>query len=306
MLILIDGNAMGHVHHNGTTLTCGTMQTQAVYGFTRMLRDMRHSHPNARMMVLWDGRAQFRYDLYPEYKGNRDVKDDPKKQAHRDAYRAQTPYIKGMTKALGIAQVRSPELEADDLAGFFVSRERERESILLVTGDRDWLQLVDEQVAWLDPRGGGKRIDLTNFLDMTGYHSPVEFLQGKALMGDSSDTITGVGGIGEKGAPLFLAEHRTVWDFFAKVDEGKFVPKKKPHQKLASPEGRAIFERNMALMDLMTPRKPDPTTLEVDKGPVRLDYAKRLCEKLGFLSILNQWDEWSRPFGTTEEMKEAA
>jgi 5'-3' exonuclease len=310
MLILIDGNAMGYAHHNGTTLNHGTMQTQAVYGFARMLRDMRFSNQSAEIMVLWDGRAQFRYELFPDYKSNRDVSDDPVEQKHKEAYRAQVPYIKAMCKALGIKQVRAPELEADDLAGYFVGKMKSRTPILLVTGDQDWLQLVDKNVSWLDPRKEGRKVTFETFLDSTGYHSPEEFLEGKALQGDDSDTVPGVGGLGKGTAPKFLAKWKSVQNFFDAVDAGTYKPATRkaknaktqhPEQSLASDKGRLLFARNMQLMNLRDAPKPNTTTIEVTRDSCRTDLARALCERLGFLSILNQWETWVAPFETKKE-----
>jgi DNA polymerase I len=269
---------------------------------------MRFAYPSADIMVLWDGRAQFRYDLFPEYKGNRDVSDDPVKQKHREAYRTQIPYIKALCKTLGIKQVRAPELEADDLAGYFVSKMKSRTNILLVTGDQDWLQLVDETVSWLDPRKEGKKVEFETFLDSTGYHSPAEFLEGKALQGDDSDTIPGVGGLGKGTAPKFLAQWHSVENFFKAVDDGRYTPAKRkaknaksphPEESLASPEGRTLFRRNVALMNLRDARQPNNATIEVSRDICNPALARTLCERLGFLSILNQWDNWIAPFAQT-------
>lgn len=296
MLIVIDGNAMGHAHHNSTTLTCGSMQTQAIFGFVRMLNLLASSHPDGDVVVLWDGRAQFRYDLFPEYKANRDVSADPKKQAHRQAYREQVPHIKVATKLLGVRQMICENLEADDLAGWMVRKLSPTRRMLLVTGDQDWLQLVNENVTWLDPRGEGKRITHETFQQATGYFTPQEFLQGKALRGDKSDEIPPVGGIGEKGAPVFLAAWRSVENFLAAVDEGKVAKMTKAQKNLASPEGRAAFNRNICLMDLRGGPEPDREKLTVFPGSFNEDMFRRYCERFSFLSILKDWDRFIQPF----------
>ena len=73
---LIDGNSVGHAAHRATKLRSGDMETQAVFGMLRSIRDMKVERPNFEPIVLWDGRAQWRFDLHPEYKSNRD--NDPK------------------------------------------------------------------------------------------------------------------------------------------------------------------------------------------------------------------------------------
>lgn len=307
MLILIDGNAMGHAHHNATKLSVGTFETQAVYGYARMLRDLltKHGH-NAGVIVLWDGHAQFRFEAFEGYKGKRNeaLKADPKKQAHRDAYNAQKPFIYKAIELLGIGQMRHKHLEADDLAGYFV-RKNEGKEILLVTGDGDWKQLVRPGVTWFDPRGEGRWVTHDAFHESTGYFTPYEFLQGKALMGDTSDSIPGVGGIGEKGAPEFLAQFKTVENFFAKVDAGEFTPTKKAHKNLASPEGRAAFERNMKLMNLLDAPVPDRENSIITKAWFDEAKFRLLCDRFAFQSITSQWDDWISPFKLRNAAREA-
>jgi DNA polymerase I len=310
VLIVIDGNAMGHAHHNASKLTTRLesgkeVQTQVIYGYARMLRDLYAKHPGAEIVVLWDGRAKFRYELYPDYKASRKkvLEDDPKKAADRQAYYDQIPLAKRAVTLMGIAQVRNSDLEADDLAGWFCRRTKQRQ-VLLVTGDRDWWQLITPNVTWLDPRGEGKVVNASSFEQHSGYPTTEQFIQGKALMGDNSDSIAGVGGIGEKGAAKLIAEYGTVEAFFAKCDGG-FVPGSKALAGLASPEGRAKFARNLSLMDLARAPDPDRTRTTVEPGAWDEEKLRTLCERLGFMSILRQWDSWITPFYARIERKAA-
>lgn len=134
--ILVDGNAVGHTMHNGTTLTAGTFQTQAIFGFVKAIRELYCNFPDRRLVVLWDGKAQWRYDLYPDYKSNRGHEDDPTAAAHRAAYKAQVPLIQASLERLGVEQKLNYFAEADDLAGYLTPRLAASNPVLLVTGDR--------------------------------------------------------------------------------------------------------------------------------------------------------------------------
>jgi 5'-3' exonuclease len=151
-------------------------------------------------------------------------------------------------------------------------------------------------VEWHDSLDRKNVIRARNFFDKTGYKTPFNFLEGKCLQGDSSDVVPGVGGIGEKGAPEFVAEFGSVRRFWQAVDNGAFVPTKKAHQRLASEEGRAIFRKNFRLMQLLRVQKPDPTKVQIDRGAFDKDAFQDVCFELGFASIANNVDHFTRPF----------
>ena len=308
--ILIDGNAVGYGSHYATKLTVGDLQTQAIFGFAKTLHNLRTRNRGARIIVLWDGRAQWRFDLHPEYKSNRD--NDPKKAAIKEAYVAQRPYIQRLLESLGVRQLTDMEQEADDLAGYLVQSltgqpgyDPKANPIDLITGDEDWAQLVRPGVTWFDPRNDEKVITRANLFDMTGYPTPAAFLQGKCLTGDTSDVIPGVGGIGKGKAPLFIAEFGSVREFWRRCDAGEFVPKYVMHKNLASPAGRARFAKNLKLMNLMVPRKPNAASMRNVVGKFDLDKFGALCEELNFVSILRKLDEFVLPF-EPQPMRQAA
>lgn len=293
---IIDGNSIGHAAHRSTRLTSGGLQTQAVFGFVRTLRDMLVEHPDFTPMVLWDGRAQWRFDLHPEYKSNRD--NDPKKVEERKHYVAQRPYIARALEHLGVRQMTVMTHEADDMAGHLVGQltKQPANEILLSTGDQDWIQLIRPNVTWRDHRDDSKIVTMDNLMDKTGYPTPYAFLEGKCLQGDTSDVISGVGGIGEKGAPEFIAEFGSVRKFWHRCDSGEFVPKKKAHQRLASPEGRAVFGRNLRLMQLLKVAAPNPKDVNVVQGKLDIDKFAEVCEELAFASILRNVENFCKPF----------
>lgn len=197
------------------------------------MRQLKVRHPNAEFLVLWDGKAKWRWDLLPEYKSKRN--QNPKQVAEKEAYQKQIPFIKKALTHIGITQMLSDEHEADDLAGIMVSRLLKKSpdtKIRLITGDQDWIQLIREGVTWQDIRVEDRVINMKNMFEKTGYKTPISFLNGKALHGDTSDCISGVGGIGETGAPLFIAEHGSVRNFWDKCDKGTYKPKNKAERSL--------------------------------------------------------------------------
>lgn len=304
--LLVDGNSIAHANHNATPLTVGSFQVQAIFGFLRSINSLIEKTPGAKeVIVLWDGRAQWRIDMYPEYKGNR-APMDAKQEAHKAAFKKQTPFIEKALSMLGIKQYRSPLLEADDLAGYFSrALSSKGHKVTLVSGDRDWITCVDENVTWFDPIRD-RRVDMDNLLDFTGYFTTDAYVQGKALMGDGSDNIAGIPKMGEKTAAQFLAEHRDVREFFYKVDSGEYTPKKRaskdaaslhPEQFLASPEGRAVFERNVKLMDLRQSRRPEKGEVLIDNGTPNPEGFLLLCERLAFASIIRDRHKFLRNFG---------
>ena len=331
--ILVDGNSVGHAAHRGTKLRAGDLETQAIYGTLHTIRNLKRRKPNWTPMVLWDGRAEWRFELHPPYKSNRE--SDSKKRAERESYKQQRPYIATALQHLGVRQVTAMKHEADDMAGYFVAEltKKPENEIELVTGDEDWAQLVRRNVAWQDHRDEDKRITLANFMDMTGYPAPYAFLEGKCLVGDTSDVIPGVGGIGDGGAPEFIAEFGSVREFWRRCESGEYVPKSKAHRSLwqgrsdktreewaadfVAPEeatekervkalkkhmdaypgqGRLIFPRNLRLMQLLKVQKPDPTDMRVVAGKFDLDKFSEVCEELSFRSILRDIKGWTAAF----------
>lgn len=324
--LLIDGNSIGHANHNATKLTVGEFQTQAIFGVVKSARALAESHRGWDQLWLWDGKAAWRKEIYTDYKENREATDE-KQAAHKEAYKAQSPFIRKALQLLGVRQTLASSAEADDMAGLLTPKLVARGiPVKLITGDQDWLQLVRPGVVWFDPiRDRG--VNISNFFEFTGYRTPEAFVDGKALMGDNSDNIGGVGGIGEKGAPEFIAEFGSVENFFKLCDEGKFVPKKKAHQRLngACPltkeewasqfegdvanekafkkhndawpgQGRILFARNRKLMNLLdvpTPPKEDVSVIAPTFSPEKF---RLMCEKLCFASILRDFDAFIEPF----------
>jgi 5'-3' exonuclease len=300
--MLVDGNSLGHFHNNAARLSIGEMQVQAIFGFLRALRQQVANYQNYTPVVLWDG-ASWRKLMFAAYKENRDkkeTKNEVKMQAMKDAYKLQVPYIKKALRFLGIPQVWALNMEADDLGAILTDRyTASGAKIILLTGDKDWLQLVGPGVVWRD-FANDRLVNEKNFAEFTGVDTIRQFIEVKALAGDMGDNIAGVGGIGQKGAVDFIKEYGSVANFTngcileKSIDVSK-LPKK--YRNLVEDEDKAItFNRNIDLMDLRTTMRPAPVNLQIDKGTPDKEKFQTFCDLLLFKSITQEFEEWLRVF----------
>jgi 5'-3' exonuclease len=304
-VVVVDGNSIAHANHNANVLTVGTMQVQAIFGMLKSLRAILQGIPGEkRLITFWDGKAEFRKELFPEYKGNREAMT-PEEEASKAAFQRQTPFIEKSLELLGVRQYRSPLLEADDLAGHIIPRlSAAGTKVTMISGDKDWIQLVDENVTWVDPIRA-RSVNMSNFLEFTGYFNSAAFVQGKALVGDNSDNINGIYKLGDVTAQMLLAEWKDMNLFFKAVDDGTYTPKTRksktaaslhPEQLLASPEGRALFQRNVKLMDLRLSRKPAPGEMVIRDGKADIAAFELFCHRMAFRSILAEWGMFLKAF----------
>lgn len=308
-LALIDGNNIAYAAQTSTRLHAGSMETQSVFGFLRSLRLVTTTYPGLKPIVLWDGRS-WRKDVSTTYKANRDTiryKSDVNKQRNRQSVHEQQPYIKTALRSLAVSQMWAANMEADDLAGILVERVNGAKPVMLITADKDWIQLVGKRTGWFDPIRN-RHVTLANFEEETGYENAFAFLQGKALQGDASDEIPGVGGIGEKGAKDILARFSGVkhmlqeWDEYGDVDRWP----KRWRDFAADPAKRSQFDTNIELMNLRDPvSRPAPTKMKIESGQYDVRAFNDLCEELGFRTITNRLYEWLEPF-MPKEMRDAA
>lgn len=298
-ILLIDGNSIGYACHHGTKLKAGDLETQAVFGFIRSMRDLKINYPHHEMLILWDGKTKWRYDLLPTYKGNRT--SDDKKVAERESYKKQVPLIQTALNCLGVKQYLCKTHEADDIAGHIVKKmvtSSPDNEIVLITGDRDWLQLVQTGVSWIDLRDRTRYVNIDNFEEKTGYSNVKAFLESKCLQGDASDSIPGVGGIGEKGAKDLLTSYGSVEGYRDCLQSGSLSINKKAWAKLATEEGFSIFSRNYQIMQLQNvtpPQKENVVNLN-EGGSSKVKFSD-LCDELAFMSISNNIDSFTKPFG---------
>lgn len=310
--VLIDANSIGHAAHRGTSLKSGDQETQAIFGSIKTFRSLRLRHPHATIVALWDGRS-WRKGVSDVYKANRE--DTPDKVDERKRYKSQAPFIRKALKLLGIPQVFALNLEADDLAGHFATMYAAKgDHVRLVTGDQDWIQLVGPNCIWEDHREELRKVNQKSFTNFTGVETPRQFIQLKALQGDTSDNLAGVGGIGEGRGLVIMAIWGSVEAFCADPEPEKtylerFVPEDgKPHPKtmpkafkdyLNDTSGQqAKFAHNLMMMSLIDGHAPPPEQITLLKGDFDYDGFKSLCHELAFSSIYRDgaYDNFVAPF----------
>ena len=318
--IIIDGNSLAYasqaiverdpkkrlIHPNGSEVT-------AIFGVIRAIKASismlcTHRTPE-RIIVTWDSRAQWRRDIYPAYKGNRDSEE---RNETVEALKAQRSDIETILTPLGIDQLRIHGSEADDIAAMLTDLAlRKGHDVVLVSNDKDWAQLVGEHVNFHSPLRSLKGRDeytLDSFHELTGFNiSPTQFVDFKALTGDSSDNIPGVGGIGEKGAASLLEKWGSVENFFSDVrtstlpkplaclyDNTVATQTAKRGESIGS---RDIYHRNLKLVDLQFgKRNVDRSKAELIKGKYDLDKFDSLCRMHNFTSVVAMIGEWRNIF----------
>ena len=307
--LIIDGNSIGYAAHSTKPLVVdGIGEVQAVYQSLKMLKSLKQKYseyPN--ILWLWDGKADFRFELYPEYKGNRS--DTAEKREVKEKYHAVEDYLRKCLSLLGVVQLIAPNYEADDLAAFYCRQAtKKNRKVQLITGDGDWKQLVSKNVSWCDPRTKLERfVDHTNFSQETGFDTPGKFLMHKALMGDSSDNIPSVG-IGDKGAKLLIDHFGGVKQMLqAYKKDGEFNKSNLPgdefkfHRKRYNEfckSGVGLFKRNYELMNLLTDKRDLDilNTVKASRSPTNIEEFEYVCRELRFMSIVREISRWEKLF----------
>jgi DNA polymerase-1 len=275
-LMLLDGNSLAYRAFYALPAenfkTQGGLTTNAVYGFTAMLinllRDEQPSHVAAAFDV---SRQTFRVDKYPEYKAGRSKTPDE--------FRGQIDITKEVLVALGIAVLAEPGFEADDIIATLATQaEGEGYRVLVVTGDRDALQLVSDDVTVLYPRKGVS--ELTRFTPDAVQEkyglTPQQYPDFAALRGDPSDNLPGIPGVGEKTATKWIAEYGSLQALVDNVDQVKG----KVGDALRANLSHVVLNRELTdlVKDVPLPHTPD--TLRVQ--PWNRDQIHRLFDDLEF------------------------
>lgn len=295
--MLIDGNSIGYAAQMSPALSCDGMPVQAVYHFLNIVRRVTSAYPGYKPLVIWDGTPKARLMAYPDYKGKRE--DTTDKVDMRSEYHAQVPVIRALLKDWGIDQIMPTDCEADDVAHALTRvLVGGAKNVLLITGDKDWLYyVISPLVAWHDPRDKtGKTCTFKGFSEFTGYRDRFQFLQAKALLGDVSDNIKGINGIGPKCcAAIFqrfagVPEMVDVWPNV--VDD--LTPELRRFRKVltefcTSPEAQLHWRLNM---QLMSPEVVTSDALRVTKGVKDMEAFSDACHELKFVSIAKNIEHW--------------
>ncbi|NLJ80093.1 MAG: DNA polymerase I [Firmicutes bacterium] len=277
-LFLIDGNSLiNRAFYALPPLTNADGEpTNAVYGLTRMLFRLQDDYQPDQILVAFDvAGPTFRHEKYKEYKAHR--KPMP------DDLRSQVQVMKEVLDALGILRLESPGFEADDLLGTLARRgEEEGFQVYIVSGDRDTFQLVSPQTRVLFTKRGITETELVDEKTLKDNYGllPGQVQDFKGLMGDSSDNIPGVPGIGEKTALRLLKEYASIEDVYAHLGQirGKLKERLEEHKK------QAFLSRELATINRQVP-------LEINlrqKRKMQAEQVRHLFQKLGFRTLLER------------------
>lgn len=220
-IVLIDGHSiLNRAFYGVPDLTNSEgLHTNAIYGFINILLKILDEEKPEYLTVAFDvSKPTFRHEMFPDYKGTR------KPMPHE--LREQVPVVKEILKAMGVLIVEHPGFEADDVLGTLAKKcEKDGMNVSLVSGDRDMLQLATDQIRIRIPKTkrGTTEIEDYNTQDVIDKYevTPAQIIDLKGLMGDTSDNIPGVPGIGEKTATKIITSFGSVENAYAHIDEIK-------------------------------------------------------------------------------------
>ncbi|MBQ7680405.1 MAG: DNA polymerase I [Butyrivibrio sp.] len=285
-LLLIDGhNILFRAFYGLPDLTNAEgRHTGAVYGFLSILFRLLEEEKPAALIVAFDSHGPtFRHELYPAYKGTR--------QEMPETLREQVPLIREVLDAMRIRCVAIQGLEADDILGTLARRgEAAGYAVSLVSGDRDLLQIASERTRIRLPHTKGGRTQIEDYyaadVARVWQVSPAQFIELKALMGDSSDNIPGVPMVGPKTATELMTRYGSIEEIYAHLDE---IPKKSIRETLAGNRELCELSRTLATIHTAETFDCDLETARYDEMYNPESYA--LFRTLGFRNYLSRFDD---------------
>lgn len=284
-IVLIDGHSiLNRAFYGVPDLTNSAgLHTNAVYGFLNIMFKILDEEKPSNLAVAFDVKQPtFRHEMYGEYKGTR--------KAMPEELREQVPLIKEVLSAMGIKIVELPGYEADDILGTLAKRaEQDKMKVSVITGDRDLLQLATQNILIRIPKTKKGTTEVENYYEADVKEkyqvTPVEFIDVKALMGDTADNIPGVPSVGEKTATSLIVQYGSVENLYEHIDE---LTKKKLKEALVDNKELAILSKKLATINIDSPVdvKFEDTVL----NDIYTDEAFELMKNLEFKSIIKKFD----------------
>ncbi|MCY7771258.1 DNA polymerase I [Bacillus haynesii] len=283
-LVLVDGNSLAYRAFFALPLLSNEkgIHTNAVYGFTTILMKMLEEEKPTHMLVAFDaGKTTFRHKTFKEYKGGR--------QKTPPELSEQLPFIRELLDAYQISRYELENYEADDIIGTLAkSAEKDGFEVKIFSGDKDLTQLATEGTTVAITKKG-----ITDVEYYTPEHvrekyglTPEQIIDMKGLMGDSSDNIPGVPGVGEKTAIKLLKQFHTVEELLSSIDE---VSGKKLKEKLEEFKEQALMSKELATITTEAPLEVTLDSLGYE-GFDR-EAVVQLFKDLGFNSLLERIGE---------------
>ena len=284
-IVLIDGHSiLNRAFYGVPDLTNAEgLHTNAIYGFLNILFKILDEEQPEYLTVTFDVHAPtFRHEMYPEYKGTR--------KPMAEELRQQVPIIKEVLQAMNIATIEKAGLEADDLLGTIShSCEEKGMDVAIISGDRDTLQLATEHVKIRIPKTKQGRTEIEDYFasDVKEKYgvTPIEFIDVKALMGDTADNIPGVPGIGEKTATKIIVEYGNIENAHEHVSELK---PPRASKNLDEFWDQAVLSKTLATIDI---HADVPFDLEAARhGNMYTKEAHDYFQRLQFKNLLGRFD----------------
>jgi DNA polymerase-1 len=260
-LLIVDGNSILNRGYYGLP----KMQnkdgcfTNGVLGFMNILFRVISENDPEFLIVTFDlPKPTFRHLMYSEYKGTR-------KEAEPE-FVMQIPVIHELLRSMGVTVLEKEGYEADDIMGTLAKRfAKEGMDVTILSGDRDLLQIADDNITIAIPKTKDKVNTIYRYKPEDVLReflvTPAEFIDLKALMGDSSDNIPGVPGVGEKTAQKLMVEYKSLEGIYENLDS---ITQKSLHEKLESNKDKAFLSRTLATIEINAP-------IEVNIEDCRMD-----------------------------------
>ena len=283
-LLVVDGNSiLNRAFYGIRTLTNSSgLPTNAVYGLVTMLTKQIEKYAPDYAAIAFDlPSPTFRHKMYDGYKATR--KGMPEELA------LQMPYAKRVAEALGFTIVEKEGYEADDILGSLANHANDSgEDVLslIMTGDKDSLQLINDQTAiLLATNVDYVYFDRAAFREKYGV-DPEQFVDVKAIMGDTSDNIPGISGIGEKGALSLISQFGTLEKVYESYQSSDLKPS--VVKKLEAGRDSAFLSQTLARIEVNVPELPEVTSI-VYRG-IDKDSARKLFEELEFGAFIKKFE----------------
>jgi DNA polymerase I len=280
-VFFIDGSAVLYraFHAIQSLSTPQGHPTNATFGFTRMLMKLVREKNPVYAAVFFDVKGPtFRHKLYPEYKANRPPMPDE--------LAAQIPDIRRMISALNIPVVQKTGYEADDLVGTFARIAQDQGyQVVMVTGDKDFIQLITDQCILWDPMKD-TILDRQTVMAEMGIE-PDRYIDVLGLAGDTSDNIPGVKGVGPKTAIKLVAEFGSIDNLYQNLDQ--VAKKKKLYDSLSGSRDIVMLSRDLATIDRHVNVKEQIKDFKLKPYDTRQAFA--LFQELDFKSLAREFAE---------------
>ena len=282
-IILLDGNSLSYraFYAMPALQNKSGLYTNSVYGFTLMLERMLEDIKPKYALVAFDkGKQTFRHKTYQDYKGTRDK--TPSELVE------QFGYVRELLDSYGIKYEEHFDYEADDIIGSYAKlAEKAGLEVIIISGDKDLTQLASDNITIYYTRRGVTEVDhyTPEFINEKYGLSPEQIIDMKGLMGDKSDNIPGIAGIGEKTAIKLLAEYKTVENVLDNIDN---ISGKKLKERLAEGKEDALLSKELATIFTEVPVENKLEDLIFSENRSK---KKELFEKLEFVSFLKKLAE---------------